>query len=110
MWEITGESSLKHIEQYNELILDRQFAQMASDDQKIIVGHSLSSCTKDVQASDPFVVEGRTVKLVDTPGFNDYDVRDTDVLQMTADWMNKAYFTPDAAHYCNRNRCIIGLR
>lgn len=62
---------------------------MASGDQKIIVSRRLGSCTKTVEASDTFEVGGHLVRLVDTPGFNDDELTDAQVLLMIADWMKK---------------------
>lgn len=42
------------------------------------------SCTDTVQTSKPFFLEGRTVTLIDTPGFDDTTKTDTDVLTMIA--------------------------
>lgn len=62
---------------------------MASGDQKIIVSRKLESCTKTVEASDMFEVGGHMVRLVDTPGFNDDELTDAEVLSMIAEWMKK---------------------
>lgn len=70
--------------------VDCQFANLASGDPNITVGKSLRSCTKDVQASHVFEVDGRKVQLVDTPGFNDDSMSDADVLDLIADWMKSA--------------------
>ncbi|KAL0630929.1 hypothetical protein Q9L58_010217 [Maublancomyces gigas] len=64
---------------------------MASGDQKIIVSRKLESCTKTVEASDMFEVGGYMVRLVDTPGFNDDELTDAQVLSMIADWMKKTF-------------------
>lgn len=60
---------------------------MASGDD-LTVGASLRSCTSDVQICKPFKVDGRTVTLVDTPGFDDTDKSDTEVLAMIAAFLN----------------------
>lgn len=70
--------------------VDYQFANLASGDPNITVGKTLKSCTKDVQASHVFDVDGRKVQLVDTPGFNDDNLSDADVLDLIADWMRSA--------------------
>lgn len=58
-------------------------------DNRIVVGDGLGSCTKVVESSSVFEVQGHTVELVDTPGFNDDEMTDTDVLKLIADWMEK---------------------
>ena len=37
------------------------------------VGGSLESCTSEVKLSRRFELDGRTVELIDTPGFDDSD-------------------------------------
>lgn len=51
---------------------------------KLDVGNNLRSCTEEVQASKPFTADGRSVVLVDTPGFHDTFKSDTDVLDSIA--------------------------
>ncbi|KAG9604379.1 hypothetical protein KCU77_g1209, partial [Aureobasidium melanogenum] len=54
------------------------------------IGHGLRSQTDQVYQSDiPF--EGRHVTLVDTPGFADTSISDTDVLKMIAGFMASSY-------------------
>lgn len=67
-----------------------QFAKMTSNDQEIVVGRKLNSCTKTVRASDTFEVDGRMVQLVDTPGFNDDELSDAQVLELIATWMKES--------------------
>ncbi|KAG2342299.1 hypothetical protein BDR05DRAFT_976483 [Suillus weaverae] len=55
------------------------------------VSRSLESCTREVQTSRPFVVNGRVVTLIDTPGFDDTTRSDTDVLSMIAAYLSNAY-------------------
>ncbi|KAF4577055.1 hypothetical protein EYR36_005042 [Pleurotus pulmonarius] len=55
------------------------------------VGSGLMSCTDTVQTSEPFLHEGRTVILVDTPGFDDTTKTDTDVLTMIAASLSNMY-------------------
>ncbi|KAH7924247.1 hypothetical protein BV22DRAFT_1035305 [Leucogyrophana mollusca] len=44
----------------------------------------LESCTNEVQVAQPFELGGRSVVLIDTPGFDDTTKSDTDVLKMIA--------------------------
>ncbi|KAK7682607.1 hypothetical protein QCA50_014407 [Cerrena zonata] len=47
------------------------------------VGNTLMSCTSNVTYSD-CTVDGRQIVLIDTPGFDDTNVSDTDILKMIA--------------------------
>jgi hypothetical protein len=60
-----------------------QFINLASGS-GLRVGNGLESCTSDVQTSQAFLVDGRYVRLVDTPGFDDTTKSDTDVLKLIA--------------------------
>ena len=44
------------------------------------VGEGLESCTDDVHVSQVFDLDGRRVTLLDTPGFDDTNKSDTDIL------------------------------
>ena len=44
----------------------------------------LESCTAEVQVTERFAVDGRTVTLIDTPGFDDTSKSDTEILKMIA--------------------------
>lgn len=48
------------------------------------VGMGLESCTAQVQLADGFIVDGRQVILIDTPGFDDTNVSDAEILNMIA--------------------------
>lgn len=47
------------------------------------------SCTRKVQASASFEMDCRIVELVDTPGFNNDEMTDTQVLGMIGEWMKE---------------------
>ncbi|KAG5220655.1 GTP-binding protein [Salix suchowensis] len=49
------------------------------------------SCTDAVQTSEPFWLENRLVRLIDTPGFDDTAKTDTEVLTMTAAFLSSMY-------------------
>lgn len=48
------------------------------------VGNELRSCTRDVTLSPPFEAGGRLVELIDTPGFDDTSLSDSEVLRKIA--------------------------
>ncbi|KAI0696931.1 P-loop containing nucleoside triphosphate hydrolase protein [Cytidiella melzeri] len=50
----------------------------------LAVSDSLKSCTSQVQSARSFELSGRSITLVDTPGFDDTLMSDTDVLNMIA--------------------------
>ncbi|EQK98650.1 hypothetical protein G6O67_004858 [Ophiocordyceps sinensis] len=50
------------------------------------VGHDLQSCTQDIQIAT-MQFQGRTVHLIDTPGFDDTDVKDSDILLTIANYL-----------------------
>ncbi|TEB23749.1 hypothetical protein FA13DRAFT_1756971 [Coprinellus micaceus] len=51
----------------------------------------LRSCTETVAATDPFLIDGRKVVLVDTPGFDDTTKTDSDVLKLIAQFLTSSY-------------------
>ena len=52
------------------------------------VGHGLKSCSTVVQPSTPFELDGRLVTLIDTPGFDDTTMSDTDILKVIAAFLS----------------------
>lgn len=54
------------------------------------IGHDLQSCTQDIQVVEA-EIKGQTVRFVDTPGFSDTNLSDTEVLQLIADYLAVAY-------------------
>ena len=44
----------------------------------------LESCTAEVKLANKFTLDGKTVTLVDTPGFDDTLKSDADILKMIA--------------------------
>lgn len=55
------------------------------------MGDGLCSCTDFVGRSKTFDLAGRQVTLVDTPGFDDTEVSDTDILKMIALYLSTRY-------------------
>ncbi|KAM6490515.1 P-loop containing nucleoside triphosphate hydrolase protein [Amanita muscaria] len=66
------------------------FINMASKS-NLRIGRGLESCTHIVQTAAPFVLDGRTVTLIDTPGFDDTQKSDTEILRMIAIYLSTAY-------------------
>ena len=60
-----------------------QLINMASGS-SLRVGRGLRSSTAEVQLADEFTLDGRPVVLIDTPGFDDTDRSDTDILRLIA--------------------------
>jgi len=48
------------------------------------IGVNLESCTAEVQLADEFTLDRRPVILIDTPGFDDTNKSDTDILKLIA--------------------------
>ncbi|KAG8741177.1 hypothetical protein FRC10_003222 [Ceratobasidium sp. 414] len=55
------------------------------------VGHDLHSCTRKVDASQPFLLDGQRVVLFDTPGFDDTTMSDADTLKRIAEFLETMY-------------------
>jgi hypothetical protein len=60
-----------------------QFINLASGS-KLKVSGRLASCTEEVAESDDFQLNGRTVRLLDTPGFDDTDGSEVETLRKIA--------------------------
>ncbi|QRV91849.1 50S ribosome-binding GTPase [Ceratobasidium sp. AG-Ba] len=45
------------------------------------VGHAQNSCTENIAFAPPFEVDGVEVRLIDTPGFDDTTMSDTEILK-----------------------------
>ncbi|KAF2841274.1 hypothetical protein M501DRAFT_929658 [Patellaria atrata CBS 101060] len=54
------------------------------------VGHKLKSCTSTIQEI-PIKVDNQDVVLVDTPGFDDSNESDTEILSRIAAWMQTSF-------------------
>ena len=51
------------------------------------IGRSLNSCTTEVQLANEFTIDERQVILIDTPGFDDTNKSDTDILTLIATFL-----------------------
>ena len=60
-----------------------QFINLASGS-SLRIGMGLTSCTAEVKLADEFTLDGATVTLIDTPGFDDTSKSDADILEMIA--------------------------
>ena len=54
----------------------------------------LKSCTPVVQMSNEFVLGGRRVRLIDTPGFDDTLKTDRDILKMIVSFLADQSVSP----------------
>jgi hypothetical protein len=54
------------------------------------VGGDLDSCTSEIQESGEFILDGRRVILIDTPGFDDNYKSDMDVLKSIAAFLGES--------------------
>ncbi|KAL4066064.1 P-loop containing nucleoside triphosphate hydrolase protein [Scleroderma yunnanense] len=64
------------------------FVSMITGNQEQGVGHSLTSCTREIKTAK-CTIEGSSVVLLDTPGFNHPEISDLKILQLITSWLNK---------------------
>ncbi|KAF9260260.1 P-loop containing nucleoside triphosphate hydrolase protein, partial [Marasmius fiardii PR-910] len=57
----------------------------------LAIGSGLKSCTSTIQLSPSFLLDGRQVVLIDTPGFDDTNVSDADILELIAAFLASTY-------------------
>ncbi|KAG7092042.1 hypothetical protein E1B28_008423 [Marasmius oreades] len=60
-------------------------------DAGMAVGNDLESCTQSIEVSKSFTMGGRTVYMIDTPGFDDTNKSDADVLKEIALYLAESY-------------------
>ncbi|KAJ2935816.1 hypothetical protein H1R20_g1278, partial [Candolleomyces eurysporus] len=65
---------------------------------KLQVGHSIQSCTDAVERADPFDLDGRRIILFDTPGFDDTNKSETEILRIIAFELEKQYRKGQTLH------------
>ncbi|RSL67661.1 hypothetical protein CEP53_002877 [Fusarium sp. AF-6] len=58
---------------------------------RVKIGHRLEACTTTVDVYPCTLFEDRTVYLIDTPGFDDTDKSDNEVLREIAAWLADSY-------------------
>ena len=57
---------------------------------KVAEDQDLESCTSEIQESEEFILDDRRVILIDTPGFDDTNKSDTDVLKSIAAFLGES--------------------
>ncbi|KAF5354511.1 hypothetical protein D9757_013410 [Collybiopsis confluens] len=67
------------------------FINKVSGTDEMVTGSSLESCTDQIQFSSLFKLNGRDVCLIDTPGFDDTNKKDVDILQHIGGYIGAAY-------------------
>ncbi|KAH8692286.1 P-loop containing nucleoside triphosphate hydrolase protein [Talaromyces proteolyticus] len=60
-------------------------------DERPTIGHTLEACTQHVTQYSCTIIPGRNVYLIDTPGFDDTNRSDTEVLRELAHWLTTSY-------------------
>lgn len=66
-----------------------EFANCTSGSSDFPVGRSLASCTTEARTSKPFLVDGKIVTIIDTPGFDDTRRGDAEVLSSIAAYLTE---------------------
>ena len=66
------------------------FISQVTGNKDLKIGHDLTSCTQGIQVIET-KIDGHIVRFVDTPGFSDTYLSDTDVLTMIAEYLEAAY-------------------
>ncbi|KAL8738936.1 MAG: hypothetical protein Q9181_000348 [Wetmoreana brouardii] len=66
------------------------FISKASGRTDLNIGYGIESCTKDLSVIN-CTIAGRTVSLIDTPGFDDTDRTDVDVLRDISRFLHETY-------------------
>ena len=88
----TGKTSVSHRHFFFSLVLIFifQFVNLLSGS-SLRVGSQLESCTNEVQLSRSFMLDGQTIAFIDTPGFDDTNSSDTNILNMIAAYLSCSY-------------------
>ena len=67
-----------------------QFINRASGSE-LTIGKGLESCTSEVQVSSVFALDGQAVTLVDSPGFDDTNKSEAEILREVTGFLAKTY-------------------
>ncbi|KAK7682651.1 hypothetical protein QCA50_014451 [Cerrena zonata] len=57
----------------------------------LAVGYGLESCTGEVEAATPFILNNKTVTLIDTPGFDDTTRSEAEILGLISHFLAATY-------------------
>ncbi|KAF9766006.1 hypothetical protein IL306_001627 [Fusarium sp. DS 682] len=82
----------------------------ACSGKSVKIGKNLDSCTSDVDMYPYEMSPDRTVWLIDTPGFDDTNRSDSEVLELIARYLVKAYMKKDLLHGIIYLHRIIDVR
>ena len=87
-WVLPGAENQRSVNQLTQptshsLTACLQFVNLVSGS-SLGVGQGLESCTSEVQTSTPFSVGEKQVILIDTPGFGDTTLTDSDIWKIIA--------------------------
>ncbi|KAG8736014.1 hypothetical protein FRC10_009887 [Ceratobasidium sp. 414] len=66
----------------------------------LLVGHSQGSCTELVEPAPRFELNGREIQLIDTPGFDDTNFSDTEILERIGQFLKLSH---------NENQLLSGI-
>jgi len=66
------------------------FISHTSKNANVQIGNGLQSCTSSVECVT-FDLDGQAVSLVDTPGFDDTNKSDTEILKLVSEWLAQTY-------------------
>jgi len=66
------------------------FVSRATGRSDLVIGHGIDSCTQDVIPIS-YMLDGKEVTLIDTPGFDDSERSDADILALVAAYMAETY-------------------
>ena len=90
----TGKSSVRSLQfRFCLTEMPSKFTQSASDGTQEHIGSSLHSMTREIIVSS-FIMNGLTVDLIDTPGFDDTTLSDTTVLGIIAAYLAELSVSP----------------
>jgi predicted GTPase len=77
---------------YPVLTLNQFINKALGQDNVAVAGHGLKSCTAEIRSYRCQHADGSesNVVLIDTPGFDDTEIKDADILAGIAQWLKKS--------------------